>query len=220
MKKQYLTIITVLIIALGAGVFVWQKQRNQVQEQPKQEEVVKADVSTDIDTSDWKTYRNEEYGYSIDYPRSWFVEETEAANKDPYLRGGDEIGGDIYISNYSAPSKYSLGDVPADIFSVSLMVYRVDSSITYDEFIKQRNYEFNPEHGDSKTELMLNGNKVMQLRMKTTDHPVGLDVVITLVHDSDKMFVLNYSTNERPSGNMKDFAKKIIESFSLGGKKK
>ena len=68
MKKQYLVIAAVLIIALGAGVFVWQKQGKQVQEQPKQEDTAKTDISTDIDTSDWKTYRNEEYGFEVRYP--------------------------------------------------------------------------------------------------------------------------------------------------------
>jgi hypothetical protein len=217
MKKLYLAVVAVLVIALAAGVFVWQKQQESkqvVQEQAKQEDAAKTDVSTDINTSDWKTYRNEKYGYSIKYPSTWFVEETDAANKDPYLRGEDKIGGDLLISNYQTPSKYTLEDVPADIFSLFLMVYRVDPLITYDGFIGQRNYDFDSGIGDRKIEISLGGIKAVQLRMKTTDHPVGRDVVATFVHRGDRMFVLNYSGDKKSLDKM-GVAEKVIGSFLL-----
>lgn len=35
---------------------------------------------TDIDTSDWFTYRNEKYGWEIKYPKEWQVKNTLAEN--------------------------------------------------------------------------------------------------------------------------------------------
>ena len=37
----------------------------------------KPPTTNDSDTSDWKTYRNEEYGFEVRYPSEWKVEEEE-----------------------------------------------------------------------------------------------------------------------------------------------
>ncbi len=42
--------------------------------------------SSTIDTSDWQTYTNEEYGYTAKYPNSWTVEEKNIL-EDPYKEG-------------------------------------------------------------------------------------------------------------------------------------
>lgn len=36
---------------------------------------------TAIDTSDWKTYKNEEYGFEIQYPKDWKVREMKEGKK-------------------------------------------------------------------------------------------------------------------------------------------
>jgi len=33
-------------------------------------------TSSEIDTSDWQTYRNKEYGYSLMYPKNWVVKDV------------------------------------------------------------------------------------------------------------------------------------------------
>lgn len=93
-KKTKLTIIVIILILAGAGVFgflVWQKNEIKKQEQAKiqQEEVKKEDQktqqNTEVDMSDWKKYRNEEYGFEINLPgdiNKWSVEKKVFPKKN------------------------------------------------------------------------------------------------------------------------------------------
>jgi len=79
-KPLIITIITVIILALiGGGVFWYLK--TQKQEPVNNNEPVvnnegeeNGDVGEEIDTSDWLTYRNEEYGFEVKYPSVWYIE--------------------------------------------------------------------------------------------------------------------------------------------------
>jgi hypothetical protein len=89
--------VVVLVVALGvAGWFfsIKQSQKNtEVKNENQQEEkqVVKEDSqkqgeekveelkTTDIDTSNWKTYRNEEFGFEVKYLEEWEVEKMKFA---------------------------------------------------------------------------------------------------------------------------------------------
>lgn len=74
MSKPLLAILA-LVLILGAGVFA------RFQMKPKADQVATpapvvseptVTVSEPIDTSDWKTYRNEEYGFEFRYPELFF----------------------------------------------------------------------------------------------------------------------------------------------------
>lgn len=76
MSKRLSIILTLTLIAL-VGVFCVWKQRTAVApvvsnpvvtSQPAPEPT---QSDTPIDTSDWKTYRNEEYGFEVKYPKEF-----------------------------------------------------------------------------------------------------------------------------------------------------
>ena len=88
-KTLIITIISVIVLALIGGGVVWyfkiQKQEpvnppvtennNPVEERENNEltgEVVSG--GDEIDTSDWLTYRNEEYGFELKYPQGWEID--------------------------------------------------------------------------------------------------------------------------------------------------
>ncbi len=99
MKKRYsIIIIILLIILLGGGVW-FGLERNKKEEIKKQEVIKQEEIKTDpkeiseIDTSDWQTYKDEKYGFEIKHNPNWEIKKVPAPG----------IGGDwssvVFIKN-------------------------------------------------------------------------------------------------------------------------
>ncbi len=56
-------IVIILIVLVGGGIFAWQYFRT-----PEKE--------IGDETADWKTYRNEEYGFEIKHPEDWHLHQV------------------------------------------------------------------------------------------------------------------------------------------------
>ncbi len=80
MNKKKIIIISVVVLAvlaIGAGFLGWKKSEIKKQEavRMQQEQVKKQQDElgkqmVEVDTSDWKTYRNYEHGFKIRYPKN------------------------------------------------------------------------------------------------------------------------------------------------------
>ncbi len=69
--NPYFAILFLTLIASGAAYWlVWQSTTMEVEDSLPV--VVQYQISR-IDTSDWKTYRNEKYGFEVKYPKDWFI---------------------------------------------------------------------------------------------------------------------------------------------------
>lgn len=109
--------IVVLIIVVGAvvGYFYWtQKTATPV------EQAQKTNVLPSQQTTDWKTYRSERYGYVIQYPKDWHIDDSDADDEREEIIFADLQRGIYGVTVYDTKDKnnpvfvaqYLNGDFP------------------------------------------------------------------------------------------------------------
>lgn len=142
MPKRTL-LITLLIIILTGGIAATSlyigKRPGQPQKEPvispstEPEEITPETTPTEpneIDTSDWKTYRNEEYGFEINYPREW-----ERASENEEVESSLLFA--VYFRN---PSWIAYEGIPP------MVIYVFDKAVlkgnNLKEWLKKRDIDF------------------------------------------------------------------------------
>jgi len=112
--SKILILIIIIIITLVAGGFLaYQyllvpKEEVKVSEVKMLEEVKKPEEVTKDEIADWKTYKNEEYGFEIKYPKDWHAE----AEANPTFPGQEPgvIKFGVSFENYPPGEGYEKKD--------------------------------------------------------------------------------------------------------------
>lgn len=146
-NKGHRILVLTLVILLTAGVMgggVYYVLNQQMKKQDKLIEELQKTASNAVtekeekktetpvvkdETADWKTYSSAEYGYSIKYPKEYFLKEIGADNLDA------GIGRNIIISNLSNPGIQDF--VEGQKFSFDVRRSSA-TGYTLDSFFKER----------------------------------------------------------------------------------
>ncbi len=133
--NPYLAVLIATIVA-SIATYALIMECNKIQELETRPAAIGERVShtafSGADTENWKTYRNEKYGFEVKYPENYF----ERINIDPDTLGGNQYFDDAYQNLFFA----YVGDVntlPKGRFTVEMISVPYSAS-EVEEMVKKR----------------------------------------------------------------------------------
>ena len=156
------TIAGVLLVFALVGLFLWQTERNQVSptvspappaQTPPPLAPSPQSPAEVLDTSDWQTYRNDEFGFEVKYPPNFAVGICGWASADmqkPIAIGFDDaklvnqgsVGCDIGLESYGIIFDFEMGSYVSREDAVRSFPLGTNDSLGPVEYINFNHYEF------------------------------------------------------------------------------
>lgn len=80
-----IAVIIIIFILIGGVYFVFSKKKNNIpsQDTEKNNSQSSQAIGGDLSMNEWKTYKNDQYGFEIKFPENWLLKDTEV-NKFDY----------------------------------------------------------------------------------------------------------------------------------------
>lgn len=151
-KKTRIVSIIIILLVVFAGAIFWVRNYRKADAPVKIEEEAKQEGNEQqkqkIDTSNWKTYRNEEFGFEMKYPEDWIID-TKRSNKNKIV---------------FSPIKGIPGSIEAINFEKNT------GKLTLEQIIKKKKESFNDVIKKEEF-LMINGERAC--RIETTEFGIS-----------------------------------------------
>ena len=108
---KFIAIVAVFAVIVGVGILGYLRM---IEEEFKIPPLDIPEKVIEDETADWLTYRNEEYGFEVKYPKEWYVEGNNIFNsKDPYER--DWLKEGVMKAQFQHHSDESISSIQAYI---------------------------------------------------------------------------------------------------------
>ena len=102
---KFILIILILAVIVGGGILGYMRDfKREIISLTKFPEIKKPEKIVKDETANWKTYRNEKYGFEIKYPEKWYIDERRGENvSTPWFTLLEVILNDKKPYNYERP---------------------------------------------------------------------------------------------------------------------
>lgn len=208
-EQKILIAISIVIIIIGLSVF-YNRQNISSFIDLKLNSIAKSVAGDQY--SGWQTYTNKQYGYSIRYPKGFYVDDINSEKKQSKTPEGLEwdSGGDTTITNY--PDVKDLTNVPSNYVGIRYIFWELYEDMTLDKYLNGITDKL-----DKLQKFDLNGTPaVVYLRYDyTKDGKPELMITPTFIAiKDDKLFMANYTYYEGTK-DLISTADNIIRSFTF-----
>jgi len=205
-RKNYLIIAAIIIAVI---LFVsWLVFKPKPEPSPPSSE---SPGGLSTEQTDWQVYSNGKYGYTFKYPKSWYLDATNA-EKD-FI---DNLGGELILSNKeNLPALLESGSLPSDLITLTLSVYQTSSQTSVEQFIKDEKY--NPPLSQSPVYYAnLPGRQLLYTMPQDNTEVLN---IITILKQNVKMFVFSYNSFKPDKLKLPDEVQtihdEILKSFEI-----
>lgn len=177
------------------------EERSAIKEAEEAKKVIEQKNNTNTntvadETKDWKTYRNEEYGFEFKYPKNWFISEEKLSNDNP----GSYLHMRVSISNSSDLQGQKMNKENMDTISVFEINFR--GSENPQQLDIEKWYQVSHEGNDeiiSKKIITIGGRKAICAEMSWHDFivqrcfvPNGTSIIEIRYSPSQSKFINDY----------------------------
>ena len=168
-KKIIISVVAVVILALIGGGAVWYfKQSNKPVNPPVTENDPGQNASTtteNVDTSNWLTYRNEEYGFEFRYPKDFIANESKVATW---------VTIDLFSGN---EKKFTISNKPQGVETANFFDIATINNQQYKRFVNSLNY--------NQYIVILNDNFYIVYQFVDDNEKKMIDIILNSFHYID-----------------------------------
>jgi len=178
-------LVTLLVSLAGAGIgfrLVYDKYQTDIDDlQAEINKLKTADSenssSSAIDTSDWKTYTSETWGYSIKYPSNYYLEENETKPAS----GMSSNAPALIISDQE---EMGIQDILNTENTHISLIFETQEDTTLEKYFENKYSD--SEKYSGKEEITLGDDKAIACEVKATDSSAP---VLALIVGQDNTYV-------------------------------
>ncbi|HPA25915.1 MAG TPA: DKNYY domain-containing protein [bacterium] len=121
----FILAVLVTLILIGWVVLTYQKTVYEADKLALEQKVLEVKKQAPQDeTADWQSYVNQKYGFSFEYPKDWYIDETEE-----------------YVELRDSHPSYPIGNIDIPIFSIHI-TFKPQELQTVDEWFNYKKNNF------------------------------------------------------------------------------